>query len=212
MTYFTPALIQRDLLTYLPSVFARFYYVVISSPQVKRTSLRDRVSQDIVQLTNSYRTLRQASQAHTNSNGNGGYEDDEEAAHHALLSDSVPLSPSGGLYQNSEYIGELDGHLAMLADQAAERQRFMKTIESDVVQVHDLFRDVNAMVNAQQQMVDDIDAKITDTQENARQGMEQLLQAQQYQAAKRKKMCCLVLVLIIAIFLFFLFIWVAFGG
>lgn len=166
-------------------------------------------------MTLSYKQIRQASLMYLPSNAaNSTYdpeEDEEKAAQTSLLNSSGNLG-GVGYQQHSEWIGELDGHLAMLARQSAERAAFMRTIESDVVQVRDLFQDVHDMVHIQQPMIDLIEGNITDTQENARQGMDQLIEAQQYQAAKRKKMCFLVLVAVIAMLLFFLFVWVAFGN
>lgn len=193
--------------------------------QTKRNSLRDRVTQDIQQMNHNYGQLRAASQKYVveRAGEHGTHYDpyqDEDTAHQALLNDAASSSttssssaPSsaGLLYQNSEYIGDLDGHLAMLESQASERTKFMHQIEKDVIQVHKLFQDVHFMVNEQQKMVDDIEDQINTTTENTKAGMEQLIQAQQYQAAKRKKMCFLVIMAVIALLLFILFIWVAFG-
>lgn len=167
-------------------------------------------------MARSYKQIRQASLIYLPSSAaNSTYdpdEDEDKSAHASLLNGRGADVGGVGYQQQSEWIGELDGHLAMLAEQAAERAAFMRTIESDVIQVRDLFEDVNQMVYAQQPMIDDIEGIITETQENARQGMDQLIEAQQYQAAKRKKMCFLVLMAVIAILLFFLFVWVAFSN
>jgi len=121
-------------------------------------------------------------------------------------------------YQSSEWVGTTQTqHQALLEsdpllENTRARAEFMKQIERDVIQVHGLFADVHEMVNEQQTMVDAIDMNISETEENARAGMEQLLQAQAYQAAKRRKMCCLVLMTAVAFLIFCLFLWVAFGG
>lgn len=183
----------------------------------QRASLCERVKQDVQQMKESYRQLRAASQAHVAAANRAASSYDPDAdddASTSLLGSSThtPLESTDGLlYQNREYIGELDGHLAMLEEQSRERAQFMRNIERDVSQVHQLFADMHQLVNEQQTEIDAIEDRITGTQENARAGMEQLLKAQKYQAAKRKKMCCLILMAIIATLLFFLFLWVAFS-
>jgi hypothetical protein len=160
-----------------------------------RVTLRERVTADIDQMRTSYAQLQHAAQQHSHAGqerivGQGAFDPyaDEDSSHDSLLSGGGG-SGVGLQYQSSEYIGDLDGHLSMLESSARDRAEFMHQIESDVVQVAQLFSDVDYMVNAQQTMIDHIDANIEDTNENARSGMEQIEKAQQYQMAKRKKVC-----------------------
>lgn len=202
-----------------------------TAERAKRKQLREHMAEDIEQMTRNYTQIRAAALQHVHGSagaaalaaaggatpGGGARSDDErdDDAHQSLLSGGGGGGNGGALlsYQSVEYLGpDLEGHLSMLESSARQRAEFMKQIESDVVQVHALFQDVNYMVNAQQLLVDAIDANIEETHENAKAGMEQLLQAQQYQRAKRKKMCCLALIAVVALFVFFLFLWVLVGG
>lgn len=138
--------------------------------------------------------------------------DDPASDQSSLLGDAVDSSSSasGGLYQNSEYIGELDGHLAMLAEQAADRGRFMKSLENDVIQVQSMFHEFSYLARAQEPMVDDIERMINDTGSNVLRGESELIQARKHQVARRKKLCCLCLMMIASVMIFILFLWVAF--
>jgi len=79
------------------------------------------------------------------------------------------------------------------------RQQFMYEIERDVLQVHEMFRDLNAMVHLQQYAVDSIEQAIMETSEMTKSGMKELYIAEQYQRKKRAKMCCLVLAMALLI-------------
>ena len=91
---------------------------------------------------------------------------------------------------------------AELDDELRARHEFVKQIERDVIQVHEMFRDLNSMVSMQQYMVDSIEASIMETADKTKRGMEQIFTAEQYQRKKRAKMCCLVLAIALIILTF----------
>lgn len=109
-----------------------------------------------------------------------------------------------------EDIGDLDGHMSMLATSARHRAEFMQQLSSDVVQVHELFQDVNYIVSAQQSMIDSIDDNIDDGRTHALQAEEQIRMAREYQRSRRRKLCCLCLLALLLFLFVFLFVWVAF--
>ncbi len=111
----------------------------------------------------------------------------------------------------AEEVGDLDGHLSMLAeDQRARRELFL-AVSRDVSQMSELFADFNSKVTAQQDHIEHMDDLIIRSAANADAAHMEITLAQQYQAAKRRKKCCLFFVGIIALVLAFLFLWVAFG-
>lgn len=164
----------------------------------KRAALKERVNYDSRVLSENFTKITSAlgyaskedktSSGRITGQGSSSYSSyDEEKG--GLLDSSHDQEPDsiGLQYQHSEYIGDLDGHLLLLEEQAKERAQFMKQIEKDVYQVHDIFREMNQMVYQQGQFINGIEENIEKTTSNARTGADQLQQAAGYLKQKKKK-------------------------
>ncbi|CAG5135017.1 unnamed protein product [Candidula unifasciata] len=81
-----------------------------------------------------------------------------------------------------------------------EREQRIRQLESDILDVNEIFRDLGAMVQSQGEVLDTIDSNVERAATNVEAGNEQLVSAAKYQSKSRKKMCCLVVIfLVIAI-------------
>ncbi|XP_046573733.1 syntaxin-12-like [Haliotis rubra] len=81
-----------------------------------------------------------------------------------------------------------------------EREERIRQLESDILDVNEIFRDLGAMIQEQGETLDTIEANVEKAYGNVETGNEQLVKASQYQKSSRKKMCCLLVVfLVIAI-------------
>ncbi|CAB4061442.1 STX12 [Lepeophtheirus salmonis] len=63
----------------------------------------------------------------------------------------------------------------------------MRQLESDIVDVNTIFKDLATMVHDQGEFVDSIEANVESTQVRVSEGTEQLRQAEQYKMKARKK-------------------------
>jgi len=90
-----------------------------------------------------------------------------------------------------------------------EREEALKRLESDIVDVNEIFKELAVIVHDQGDMIDSIEAHIDTTVTHVEQGNVQLEKAKTYQKAARKKMCCILVVLLVAAGALGLIIWLA---
>lgn len=114
------------------------------------------------------------------------WNDDEEE-------EKVSLMESERLQQQQQIQEELEFEQGLLL----EREQRIRQIESDMLDVNEVFRDLAAMVHEQGETIGTIEDNITTTAYNVEKGHEQLVKASGYQKAYRKKLCCMILVLVL---------------
>jgi len=86
--------------------------------------------------------------------------------------------------------------------QLQEREKSMRQLETDIVDVNTIFKDLATMVHEQGDIVDSIESNIESTAVQVEQGTEQLRQASDYQSrARRKKVILAIIGLIILVIL-----------
>ena len=76
-------------------------------------------------------------------------------------------------------------------EQLQERQRAFNQLESDILDVNTIFKDLAMLVHDQGDMIDSIEANVESTHVTIQNGTEQLQQAEAYQSRARKKKLCL---------------------
>ncbi|XP_071836059.1 syntaxin-7-like [Apostichopus japonicus] len=76
-----------------------------------------------------------------------------------------------------------------------ERERQVRDIESAIVDVNEIFRDLSAMVVEQGDMVDSIESNVERGADNVSSAREELVKAEMYQKKARRKQLCIVLIL-----------------
>jgi chromosome segregation ATPase len=75
----------------------------------------------------------------------------------------------------------------------------IRQIEKDVVEVAEMFRDLNQLVEQQQEGIDVIENNIQNTKDQVETGASQLEVAAQYQYQVRKRKCIILLILVVII-------------
>ncbi|XP_029103879.1 syntaxin-12-like isoform X3 [Scleropages formosus] len=76
-----------------------------------------------------------------------------------------------------------------------ERQANLLQLESDIMDVAHIFKDLTVLIQDQGDMLDSIQANVESTQERVEQGVERLHRATSRQQSSRKKMCFLALMM-----------------
>jgi len=86
-------------------------------------------------------------------------------------------------------------------DELELRKKDIQQLERDVLEVRELFADLNRLVHEQQANIDIIDNHVTVAKTNVEKGHTELESASYYQSQARKKKCC-ILVILLAVILF----------
>ncbi|KAJ7386978.1 Syntaxin-12 [Desmophyllum pertusum] len=115
-------------------------------------------------------------------------------------------SPMGG-YNDEHGLTEHDrtgGGIQVQAEEEIsnelieERERAIRQLESDIVGVNEIFRDLATMVYEQGEVIDSIEANVDSAAVHVEDANVQLDKASNYQKAARKKMCCILVIVVVA--------------
>lgn len=78
-----------------------------------------------------------------------------------------------------------------------EREDAIKKLESDIMDVNTIFKDLGMLVHEQGEVLDSIEANIDNAQMSVQEGTHQLSKARDYQSKARRKKCCLLIVVLV---------------
>jgi t-SNARE complex subunit (syntaxin) len=84
-------------------------------------------------------------------------------------------------------------------EQLQERERAVRQLESDILDVNTIFKDLATLVHDQGEVIDSIEANVESTQVRVQEGTEQLRQAETYKNKARKKKFILGIILLIVL-------------
>nr|XP_022316969.1 syntaxin-7-like isoform X2 [Crassostrea virginica] len=84
-------------------------------------------------------------------------------------------------------------------DMLHEREAAIKQLESDIVDVNQIFKDLGMLVHEQGEMLDSIEANVETTAGHVEAGREQLSKAVTYQKKSRRKTLYIVVVMVIVV-------------
>ncbi|XP_013998609.1 syntaxin-12 [Salmo salar] len=90
-----------------------------------------------------------------------------------------------------------------------ERETNIRQLESDILDVNQIFKDLAVMIHDQGEMIDSIEANVESAEVHVDRGTEQLQRAAYYQQKSRKKMCILAVVMSIVLTILGIIIWQA---
>jgi len=82
-------------------------------------------------------------------------------------------------------------------EQLQERERAVRQLESDILDVNSIFKDLATLVHDQGEVIDTIEAHVEDAQIRVQDGNEELRQAENYKNKARKKKFIIALIAII---------------
>jgi t-SNARE complex subunit (syntaxin) len=78
-----------------------------------------------------------------------------------------------------------------------EREEALRKLESDIMDVNQIFKDLGMLVYEQGDMVDSIEANVETAATSVEQGTEQLRQARKHQSSARKKKCIIITIILV---------------
>jgi len=95
-------------------------------------------------------------------------------------------------------------------EQIREREEQIRQLESDIVDVNQIFKDLATMVHEQGEVIDSIEANVETAQVSVSQGNVQLSAARTYQSrARRKKFIMFIILLVVLAIIIGLIVWSA---
>jgi len=161
---------------------------------------QEKLTNDFKQVLSKFQTISQVAMKHErdtvardrassqSGGGGGGYGDDQYDEKAALIHEEQreKMQRQGDL---------IDGN----HDQIVEREEAIKEIESTMLEVNEIYRDLNTLVIEQGNALDNIESNMSQTENNVDSGVEQLRKASRYQKKGRNKMCCMLGILVIVL-------------
>ncbi|XP_055885281.1 syntaxin-7-like isoform X2 [Biomphalaria glabrata] len=90
-----------------------------------------------------------------------------------------------------------------------EREDAIKKLESDIMDVNQIFKDLGMLVHEQGEVLDSIEANIDNATMSVEEGTKQLSKAREYQAKSRRKCCILIIVISCIILILALIIYLS---
>ncbi|KAL3134903.1 hypothetical protein ABBQ32_007869 [Trebouxia sp. C0010 RCD-2024] len=91
------------------------------------------------------------------------------------------------------------GHVLDTLAEINERHEAVKELEKSLMELHQVFLDMAVLVEAQGEMLDNIEQQVGKARDHVESGVNELVQAKKYQKSTRKWMCCGLVILLIII-------------
>uniref|UniRef100_A0A7S0BLX1 t-SNARE coiled-coil homology domain-containing protein n=1 Tax=Rhodosorus marinus TaxID=101924 RepID=A0A7S0BLX1_9RHOD len=104
----------------------------------------------------------------------------------------------------SEQVALQKTELAQRVEELQERNTALQSLEQDVVQLHQMFMDMQILVENQGELLNQIDYNVQKTRHNAEVAVEEIEEARRLQlSARKKKMCIIIIVVVICLIILF---------
>jgi len=95
-----------------------------------------------------------------------------------------------------------------LEAQMEEREKGIKEIETTIIEINEITKDLGLLVHEQGSMIDNIESHIDTAVMQSSLGVEELRQASDYQKSGKGKMCWIILIISVVLIIVLLFILV----
>lgn len=190
--------ISKDTAKYLKEAKSLPLSSSISEQRTRKTQI-ERLMSNFSDVLNTFQsTQREAATAEKES---------VDRARAASQSGGAPGGPGGNdLLINFQQGFQQEQEQATVTKEdlqdVAEREDAIRQLESDIVDVNMIFKDLAQMVHEQGELVDSIEANVETAETDVVQGNTQLRQARDHQAsARKKKMFCFILLIVLVVVL-----------
>ncbi|XP_027199027.1 syntaxin-12-like [Dermatophagoides pteronyssinus] len=170
----------------------------IASEQKQRRMQKERLTNDFSEALKNFQVIqRTAAQKEKESviraRANSHINDSNKSALIDLQSPQSFQAPSQPPSQQQQLHIEEDVDIQLLQ----EREQAIRKIESDIVEVNQIFKDLATLVHDQGEIIDSIEANIESTNIQIHEGNEQLVKASDYSRRARKKKIIMILIFLI---------------
>jgi len=124
-------------------------------------------------------------------------------------------SDEANLLEQNRRREQLQQQQLMVEDElstAREREERIRQLESDILDVNEIFKELGTMVYEQGDAIDSIETNIITAADNVESGNQQLNAAASYQRSYRKKLCVLAIILFLVLAAVGIILGVELGG
>ncbi|XP_037077668.1 LOW QUALITY PROTEIN: syntaxin-7-like [Pollicipes pollicipes] len=157
---------------------------------------RDRLTNDFTTALTSFQKVQRTAAEQereevkrARAESGSGFFVESEGRQDPLLQLGPGQSQTQAVFEEEERLSEL-----------RERETAVRQLESDIMDVNQIFKDLATMVHEQGEVIDSIEANVESSHANVGQGVQQLAKASEYQnKARRKKLCLFVFLVIVLI-------------
>jgi len=166
------------------------------SEQKQRKMLRERLTNEFSEALKNFQVIQRTAA-----------QKERESVARARTSSGAKLDPFGGRPSNLIDLASPQQEQATVQleieeecdlEALREREQQIRKIESDIVEVNQIFKDLATMVHDQGEVIDSIEANVETASIEVQRGAQELQKAREYQSrARRKKFMLLALLLII---------------
>ncbi|XP_013404976.1 syntaxin-12 [Lingula anatina] len=179
------------------------------SDQRQRKMQRERLMEDFTSLLNEFQTLqREAANKEKASVRRARAASGHDSAFLEGPREQQIIDIGGGPPSRQQTLQmEEDVDLQLIQ----ERETAIKQLESDIMDVNQIFKDLGMLVHEQGEVIDSIEANVESAQIQVEAGTEQLAKARDYQSKARRKKCCLITILIVVLAVIALIIGLSVG-
>ena len=101
--------------------------------------------------------------------------------------------------QKKQQLIEVDNEREFNETIIKERHKGIKEIETKVVELNEMFRDLSIMVDEQGIEIDNIESHIANAEQYTSQGVQEIASAEKSQRSARTKLCCIALIIVVVI-------------
>lgn len=99
----------------------------------------------------------------------------------------------GGMQQSVQMEEDVDLQIIQ------EREKAIRQLESDIMDVNQIFKDLGMLVHEQGEMVDSIEANVQSAEISVESGTQELQKAREYQTKARRKKCIILIVIVVVL-------------
>ncbi|KAM4538972.1 syntaxin-12 isoform 1-T2 [Odontesthes bonariensis] len=180
-----------------------------SSPSEQRQQKlqRDRLMSDFSAALNNFQAIqRQAAEKERESIARaraGSHLSTEDSFRDEKLVSFDNQEDWGQMTTQTEEAAITEEDLELIKD----RETNIRQLESDIMDVNQIFKDLAVMIHDQGEMIDSIEANVENAEVHVERGSEQLQRAAYYQQKSRKKMCILAMVCSVILTILAIIIW-----
>eukprot|EP00123_Amoebidium_parasiticum_P010810 comp20338_c0_seq1/m.25624 comp20338_c0_seq1/g.25624 ORF comp20338_c0_seq1/g.25624 comp20338_c0_seq1/m.25624 type:complete len:277 (-) comp20338_c0_seq1:978-1808(-) len=165
----------------------------------QRRLLQQRLAKDFADLLQRFESVEQQAAAKERAQVNKAREEQRRGSAGALitLEDRPGDSQGQQAQRQQQQTIALDEEVAYNEQVISERERGIREIESTIVEVNAMFRDIGNLVYEQGNMLDNIESNIVSAAQQVDNGTQDLGKAQDYQKRSRNCKCYLLFILLV---------------
>ncbi|XP_015789929.1 syntaxin-12 [Tetranychus urticae] len=178
------------------------------SEQRQRRMLKERLTNDFSDVLKNFQVIQRTA-----------VQKQKESVHRARANSGLKTGPFEEASQNQNLIdlaspgsvGQIQSVIQMEEEvdleTMREREQAIRKLESDILGVNQIFKDLATLVHEQGEVLDSIEANVENATSHIEEGVQQIVKAREYQTKARRKKLLIILILAIVLVIFITIIW-----